>query len=84
MKRRRTQNLLFKTGVISSVTGIAVSLALVQAMGIDGVALGAAGGRVFQNVLMWHYCRTRVGIDTRASIASLRKSVRFLGLRAED
>nr|WP_269446344.1 oligosaccharide flippase family protein [endosymbiont of unidentified scaly snail isolate Monju] len=78
------QNLLFKTGVISSVTGIAVSLALVQAMGIDGVALGAAGGRVFQNVLMWHYCRTRVGIDTRASIASLRKSVRFLGLRAED
>ncbi len=78
------QNLLFKTGVISSVTGISVSLALVKAMGIDGVALGAASGKICQNFLMWHYCRTRVGIDTRASLTSLGKAGRFLGLRATD
>jgi len=77
------QNLLFRTGVIASVTGISISLVLVRAMGIDGVALGAAGGTICQNLLMWHYCRTRVGIDTRASITSLGKTGRFIGLRTE-
>ena len=65
------QTTLMIIGTSSGLVGIVVSLALVGEQGILGVAIGAATGKVLQNIVMWVYCLKVLGIKTHATPLAL-------------
>lgn len=62
------QKVVMRFGLISGIGGILTSIVLVGSLGAEGVAYGLGGSLVAHNLLMWNYCRARMGIRTHMGI----------------